>query len=552
MTRHNYDFGTTARSYNLSRSLANGRDFAYNASHWRRVVVLREVCQKAIMNLNFLYLRFLPLAIVFALLCDQPVYSVNLSAGVAKVDITDRGAGPVNDPLYVKALVLRSETTTITIVTVDAVAIGEIGRIKNNYLATVRTRLQQELGILPTNILINASHCHGVVAEDVDERTIQAVKLAAQNLVPVRIGVGVGHEDRIMENRRLRLKSGREADVRHAYSLPPDDSVAEVGPVDPEIGILKLDRLDGRRLAVVYNFAVHPIQGVPNGGNTADIIGFASKVIEENSSDGTLALFLQGCGGDINPILYKDVDHPRSAEPLGNMLGLSTLQAVRKIECRDTDRLVVISELISLPRGDRTERIFSMEAEQKRLMQSLKGTSLNLKTFIPMAVKYNISEQFPSYYSHAYLHDEQLGRDDLRKHDAENRRNMKQYIENIQIMEELTRVQTNLELLRKHQRSLIDSGKRMVEVEIAAVRVGEFVLATFPGELTVRIGMNLKKLAIHQHTFVAGYTNGYIYYAPTAEQLLNPGNAQEDCDCILAPEWQGIFERKIAALLARL
>ena len=504
------------------------------------------------MNLNFLYLRFLPLAIVFALLCDQPVYSVNLSAGVAKVDITDRGAGPVNDPLYVKALVLRSETTTITIVTVDAVAIGEIGRIKNNYLATVRTRLQQELGILPTNILINASHCHGVVAEDVDERTIQAVKLAAQNLVPVRIGVGVGHEDRIMENRRLRLKSGREADVRHAYSLPPDDSVAEVGPVDPEIGILKLDRLDGRRLAVVYNFAVHPIQGVPNGGNTADIIGFASKVIEENSSDGTLALFLQGCGGDINPILYKDVDHPRSAEPLGNMLGLSTLQAVRKIECRDTDRLVVISELISLPRGDRTERIFSMEAEQKRLMQSLKGTSLNLKTFIPMAVKYNISEQFPSYYSHAYLHDEQLGRDDLRKHDAENRRNMKQYIENIQIMEELTRVQTNLELLRKHQRSLIDSGKRMVEVEIAAVRVGEFFLATFPGELTVPIGLNLKKLAIHQHTFVAGYTNGYIYYAPTAEQLLNPGNAQEDCDCILAPEWQGIFERKIAALLARL
>ena len=29
-------------------------------------------------------------------------------------------------------------------------------------------------------------------------------------------------------------------------------------------------------------------------------------------------------------------------------------------------------------------------------------------------------------------------------------------------------------------------------------------------------------------TFVAGYTNGYIYYAPTAEQLLNPGAAQED------------------------
>ena len=81
-------------------------------------------------------------------------------------------------------------------------------------------------------------------------------------------------------------------------------------------------------MAVVYNFACHPIQGVPNGGNTADLTGFASQVIEDNLSDGTLALFLQGCAGDINPVWYKDVDHPRDAEPLGNMLGLSALQGV--------------------------------------------------------------------------------------------------------------------------------------------------------------------------------------------------------------------------------
>ena len=135
-----------------------------------------------------------------------------------------------------------------------------------------------------------------------------------------------------MENRRLKLKDGREVDVRHAYSLPPDDEVAEVGPIDPEIGVLRLDRRTAGTLAVVYNFACHPIQGVPGGGNTADITGFASQVIEDNLSDGAVALFLQGCGGDINPVVYKDVDHPRSAEPLGNMLGLSTLQAVRSDE----------------------------------------------------------------------------------------------------------------------------------------------------------------------------------------------------------------------------
>ena len=306
------------------------------------------------------------------LLGNSHAAAADLLAGVARVDITDRKAGPVNDPLYVKALVLKTDATTAVIITVDAVAIGEIGHIKNDYLPNVRARLKQEIGINPANVLVNASHCHGVVCADVDERTIRAVRTAAKNLTPVRVGTGIGHEERIMENRRLKLKSGRTVDVRHAYPLPPDDEVAEVGPVDPQIGILRLDREDGRTLAVVYNFACHPIQGVPSGGNTADIVGFASKVIEENTSDGTLAFFLQGCGGDINPVFYKDVDHPRSAEPLGNMLGLSTLKALRKITCRKDTRLTVHRKTISLPRGDRTQRIFSLEAKQKQLLKSLR------------------------------------------------------------------------------------------------------------------------------------------------------------------------------------
>ena len=78
------------------------------------------------------------------------------------------------------------------------------------------------------------------------------------------------------------------------------------------------------------------------------------------------------------------------------------------------------------------------------------------------------------------------------------------------------------------------------------------MLVTFPGELTVQIGLNIKRASPHELTFVAGYTNGYIYYAPTAEQLANPGAAQEDCDCLLAPAWQEIFERKVAEMLGRL
>lgn len=492
------------------------------------------------------------LLLLGTLLSVAPASAADLLAGVAKVDITNREAGAVNDPLYAKALVLKQGDKTAVIITVDAVAIANIGSIPNDYLANVRAALNKDLNIPPASVLINASHCHGIVCTDVTGRTIEAVKLAAAKLVPVKVGVGAGHEDRIMENRRLKLKSGKEADVRHAYSLPPDEEVAAVGPVDPQIGVLRLDRETGEPFAVVYNFAVHPIQGVPNGGNTADLVGFASKVIEENLGDGVLALFLQGCGGDINPLLYKDVDHPRDAEPLGTMLGLSTLKAVRQIETKPGGELKVIQQQMQLPRADLAPRIDSLAAEQQRLLASLQGTSLNLKTFLPLVVKHGLASDFPSYYSHRYLHDAALGRDDLKKLDAANRQNMKAYLQNIYIMEELTRVQENLRLLKMHHQQNIDAGSRTLDVELIGLRIGDFVLVTFPGELTVQIGLNIKKASPHKPTFVAGYTNGYIYYAPTEEQLLNRGGAQEDSDCLLAPHWQKQFEAKVAELLPKL
>ncbi len=474
----------------------------------------------------------------------------DLMAGAAKVDITNRNV-PVNDPLYVKALVIKDGDNTAAIVTVDAVAIGEIGSITNEYLGNVRAQIEKDLNIKPKNIMINASHCHGIVCADVEERTIKAIKEAAKNLVPVNVGVGTGHEDRVMENRRLFLKNGKEADVRHAYALPPDEEVAKIGPIDPEIGILKLEKKNGETLAVVYNFAVHPIQGVPSKGNTADMSGFASQVIEDNLSDGTIALFVQGCGGDINPAQYKDVDNPRDAETLGNQLGLSALKAIRKIKCTDNSDLTVLNETLTLPRSNNATRIESLKKEQEQLLNSLQGTSLNLKTFLPLIVKYKLYDEHPSYYSHRYLLEKKLGRDGLAKLDAENRANMERYINNVYKMEKMTRNKANLALLNKHQTRNQAAGKTL-DAEIFAIKVGDFRMITFPAELTVNIGLNIKKKSPFENTFVAGYTNGYNYYAPTAEQLKNVGGAQEDSDCMLAPEWQALFEAKAQEMIKQL
>ncbi len=498
--------------------------------------------------------RLAQLALAAALLlAPLAAEAAQLQAGAAKVDITDRDAAPVNDPLYAKALVLRSDAATAVIITLDAVAIGELGRVRNSFLPNVRGRLEKELQIRPSHVLINASHCHGIVCEDVEQRAVEAVKAAWRNLAPVRVGAGRGREDRIMENRRLQLKDGREADVRHAYSLPRDEDLAGIGPIDPEIGLLRLDRVDGQPLAVVYNFACHPIQGVPSRGNTADIIGFASKAIEENLGGGALAIFLQGCAGDINPVIYKDVHNPRDAEPLGNMLGLSALRALKTIATRDGGELEVVNQIIALPRAtDLEQRIARIEAEQTRLLRSLKGTSLNYKTILPPFVQYQTFADFPSYASHRYLHEKSLGREGLGKLDEENRANMERYIQNIHTMEELTRLQVNMDLLKKHQVANAAAGKPVVDAEVMGMRIGDFVLITFPGELTVQIGLDIKKRAPAPLTFVAGCTNGYLYYAPTAKQRNNTGFAQEDCDCLLAPQWQQIYDQAVDAILKKL
>lgn len=487
---------------------------------------------------------------VFAVFSSSFLRGDELLAGVGKMDITRPGEDAGDNPPLVKALVLSQGEINVVIITVDAVAIAEIGSIRDPYLAEVRSQLAAFAKIEGSSVIVNVSHCHALVADDIVARTVEAVRIAWGKRVPVKAGAGIGQEDSIIENRRLHLKNGKEADVRHAYALPPDAEIAAVGPIDSRIGLLRFDRVDnGQPLALVYQFACHPIQGIPSGGNTADLTGFASKVIEENLGDSSgMAFFLQGCGGDINPVLYKSPTLPRDGEIHGTKLGLSALAGARTIKTSAEVPLVMQREILTLPRADHGPRIAEMEAEINALADSLKGTKLNFETFLPLYVKYHLSPEFPSEASHRYLQDELLQKEDWKTLDANNRAAMDAYLRNIHAMEELTRKQINLALLEKHQAKRLEVGDS-VTAEVVGLRVGDFRLVTFPAELTVEIGLELQEKSPHPLSFVSGYTNGYLYYAPTPEQMKNRGGAQEDSDSILAPEWLATFEETALKML---
>lgn len=490
--------------------------------------------------------------VCLALFATVPLRAEPLLAGVARAEITHPDHPAKENPPMVKALVLSQGEKHAVIISIDAVAIAEIGSIRDPFLAELRVALQKECGIAPGSLIVNASHSHALVAPDILERTRGAVVQAWNQRVPVKAGAGTGQEDGIMENRRLKLKSGREGDVRHAYALPFDDEVAAVGPIDPEIGLLRLDRVDnGQPLAVVFQFACHPIMSVPDGSNGADLSGYAAETIEANLGDGkAVALFLQGCGGDINPVLYKNPDLPRDGKPLGMRLGLGALAGLRTIETRENTGIAIASETLTLPRADHGPRLAEMEKEIDQLSASLKGTTLNFETFLPLYVKYHLNSDYPSEVAGRYLQDELLGKTDWKTLDANNRAAMEAYLRNIRTMEELTRRQINRDLLSRHQARRLELGDS-VRAEVVRLRVGDFHLVTFPAEVTVEIGLGLKERSPHPLTFVSGYTNGYLYYAPTLAQSKNRGFAQEDSDCLLAPEWQALFEETALRLLGQ-
>ena len=466
-----------------------------------------------------------------------------LECGTAKVEITDRDAGPVNDAAFAKALVLRKDGTTTVLLTLDAVAVGEIGRVPASFLTQLREKLLAEFHILPSQVLVNASHCHAIVRPDLLTPVLNAVRDAISHMAPSKAGTGVAFESRISENRRVTLRDGSEADMRRAYSMPKDGEVARTGPIDPEIGVLKIERQDGTPLAVVYNFACHPIMNPPSKGNSADFPGFSSNLIEETLGHGAMAFFIQGCAGDINPIRYKEASSTPDAEPLGVMLAGSVLKSLHTIHTEASPPLEANCSQLRLPAAVNYEsRIKLIEAERQSLLNSLKPTNVNFKSFLPLFIQHGIWPDAPSHHIQSYLHDQSQGRANLRQQDADNKKAIEGYLANIEAMEKLTRLNTNLALLKKHQKDVQSLSGKSLTAEMCSLRVGEFRLITFPGELTVEVGLQIKKKAAPKRVFVAGYTNGYIYYAPTAAQLQNTGYAQEDCDTLLAPEWHSQFE----------
>ncbi|HEV7405400.1 MAG TPA: hypothetical protein VGO11_20825 [Chthoniobacteraceae bacterium] len=252
-------------------------------------------------------------------------------AGTARVEITPTAESAVNlsgqpvvlrDPLYARVLVLKDEHCSLAIVSVDLIVFAS---------EKVVTEAKARWGV--DHVLLCATHTHagmaprglyihppespdwtrsgrapaetidwpGLSADPwyaaVEEKVIGAIGEAMQSLFPARLVSGKGpFESAYMAHNRRLVRP--EGGVTALWENPDRRPTT---PVDPTIGVLRVEDLAGRPRALAVQFACHPVALMEAGVISRDYPGAMVDYVEQQLGRDCLGMFLQGASGDLDP-----------------------------------------------------------------------------------------------------------------------------------------------------------------------------------------------------------------------------------------------------------
>jgi len=259
--------------------------------------------------------------------CAQEIITPDLPVSLAGY-FHDRVAKRVRDDLFAKAVVIASDGARLALVSCDLVTMTA------DVVDSAKRTIEERTGIPPSHVLICATHTHtgpelrhdAVVAvsepwlEALPGRIADAVTRAARSLVQANLRIGAVDAPGFSFNRVFRLKDGSEVFGR----LPDqEDAIGPAGPTDPQLQTLSATDPDGRLLALVINFAMHPDV---IGGGTADFVsadwpGEIAANISKIYGEETVTMLLQGTCGDLNQFPYEPTNLPTRGEAKAVQLG---------------------------------------------------------------------------------------------------------------------------------------------------------------------------------------------------------------------------------------
>jgi hypothetical protein len=275
---------------------------------------------------------------LFVLMLPVSTAGAPLKAGVAKVEITPPTGltmyGYANrkststgilDPLYARVLVLEVGEKRLALVIFD------LGRpFAPAWIERLRENAKKAAGM--SYVLVAATHTHsGPAIRDeyppketpdwetaVLEKVGKAIDEAHQQAVVARLGTGYGTA--YIGHNRLRVNPDGTVTW-----FEVNKTMIPTAPVDSTVSVLRVDTAEGKPLAILVNYACHPVVfGPDNLQYSADYPGVMIKTVEQafatSLASQPLGMFLQGGDGDINPF-YAVTPLPQDAVKMRDWTG---------------------------------------------------------------------------------------------------------------------------------------------------------------------------------------------------------------------------------------
>jgi hypothetical protein len=384
---------------------------------------------------------------------------LGIKAGAAKVDITPpigvelsgygyylkRKSTSISDRLYSKALVLSDGTNCV------AMAANDLIGINRETTRQVRDIVTRETGIPKGHILVSCSHTHHGPAT-IFLRGCGEIDKEYLAILPKYIAGSIIQANKNLQNAKIGSGSGSLDDFSYNRS-------EEGGLTDPEVGVIRVDNVKDKPIAILTNFSCHPVVNPINNALSSDFPGRTTSIIE-TIKKGSIGMFLQGAPGDIKPFSTWS----GKVENAGVRLAAETLKAGERIDMKTEATISSKTQKLELPLN-----IMSVDEIRKMLNEYIQRVDSSAITSEEKKIHREVYEEY-----------------------AES-------------------------LLRK-----IEAQDLQMETEIQVIRIGDILLVANPSETFVKFCLEVKERSPHR-TFLVGYANDYVGYITTKKDIKRKG-----------------------------
>jgi neutral ceramidase len=266
-----------------------------------------------------------------------------LQAGTAKIGITPETDEPIHDPVFARSLVLEVNGRRLAFVSADLAVFTS---------DDVEKTCREKYGL--ERVFICSTHNHTAPSKPgkgpeyanlkayFAKQIVDVVGMALTNMFPARIAAGRKSFPQLGFKRLIVREDGhaRESWMGDDHYAPINPDRIPFGPVDTEVGVIRIEDTNGKPRAIVMNYACHADVVCLSFAISADYPGVATKAVEEEFGDGLICLFVNGAAGNVAPLFTvprrTGPDDPFKTdytpmERMGRLLAYETVKVAKSL-----------------------------------------------------------------------------------------------------------------------------------------------------------------------------------------------------------------------------